>query len=66
MPCRFPVHSRSAFDDQTLRRVNTARIRRRASQPVGVEGEGWGHFAKNVPLSHRQIDTSPKKLGVVT
>ncbi len=38
MPCRFPVHSRSAFDDQTLRRVNTARIRR-ASQPVGVEGD---------------------------
>ncbi len=38
MPCRFPVHSRSAFDDQTLRRVNTARIRR-PSQPVGVEGD---------------------------
>ena len=38
MPCPFPVHSGSAFDDQTLRRVNTARIRR-ASQSVGVEGD---------------------------
>ena len=39
MPCPFPVPSGSAFDDQTLRRVNTARIRRRASQPAGVEGD---------------------------
>ncbi len=34
--------------------------------PLLVFRMGWGHFAKNVPLSHRQIDTSPKKLGVVT
>ncbi len=28
--------------------------------------KGMGHIAKNVTLSHHQIDTSPKKLGVVT
>ncbi len=27
---------------------------------------GMGHIAKKVTLSHHQIDTSPKKLGVVT
>ncbi len=33
---------------------------------VVVVGGGMGHIAKNVPLSHRQKDISPKKLEDVT